>query len=162
MRKAISSMMVTLDGFFEGPRGDWHNVDEGFHDYANDLLFAQGLLALIFLFAGGVKLLLPLGVLTEQILLPGMFVRFIGVAEVLGAISLILPGLLRTWLGLISLAAVALVIIMIGVTPVRDVALVLIPLVGLLLAFVAYGRSRLRPTGSRSTDPGYRPLATGS
>ena len=31
-------MMVTLDGFFEGPNReiDWHVVDEEFNEYAND------------------------------------------------------------------------------------------------------------------------------
>ena len=95
MRTVISSMMVTLDGFFEGPRRESPKVDEEFNEYFNDLLFAQGLLALIFLFAGGVKLVLPIEVLTEQIPLPSLFVRFIGVAEVLGAICLILLGIPR-------------------------------------------------------------------
>ena len=85
------------------------------------LWIVQGLLALIFLFAGGTKLILPLEVLASmgspnQIPLPGLFVRFIGVAEVLGAIGLILPGLLRIRPGLTPLAAVGLVIIMIGAT----------------------------------------------
>jgi hypothetical protein len=82
--------------------------------------------------------------------LPGAFVRFIGVAEVLGAIGLILPGLLRIRPGLTPLAAAGLVVIMIGATAVTlvggDVALALVPLVvGLLAAFVAYGRWRLAP-----------------
>jgi uncharacterized membrane protein len=64
------------------------------------LWIVQGLLALLFLFAGGMKLVQPIEVLTEQMPLPGLFVRFIGVAEVLGAIGLILPGLLRMWPGL--------------------------------------------------------------
>jgi dihydrofolate reductase len=40
MRKVIFQMMVTLDGFFEGPNReiDWHIVDEEFNAYANDLL----------------------------------------------------------------------------------------------------------------------------
>jgi len=114
------------------------------------LWIVQGLLALIFLFAGGMKLVLPLEVLTEQMPLPGLFVRFIGVAEVLGAIGLILPGLLRIRPGLTPLAAAGLVIIMIGATVLTlaggDVAPALIPLVvGLLSAFVAYGRWRLTP-----------------
>jgi len=114
------------------------------------LWIVQGLLALIFLFAGGMKLVLPLDVLTEQMPLPGLFVRFIGVAEVLGAIGLILPGLLRIRPGLTPVAAAGLVIIMIGATVLTlaggDVALALIPLVvGLLSAFVAYGRWRLAP-----------------
>ena len=112
------------------------------------LWVVQGLLALIFLFAGGMKLVLPIEELTKQVPLPGWFLRFIAVAEVLGAIGLIPPGLLRIRPGLTPLAAVGLVIIMIGATVVTlataDVALALIPLVvGLLSAFVAYGRWRL-------------------
>jgi hypothetical protein len=118
----------------------------------------QGLLAIIFLFAGGMKLILPLEVLTRQMHLPGLFVRFIGVAEVLGAIGLILPGLLRVWLGLTSVAAAGLVIIMIGATVLTlaggAVALALVPLVvGLLSAFVAYGRWRLVPHRGSAHSP---------
>jgi uncharacterized membrane protein YphA (DoxX/SURF4 family) len=114
------------------------------------LWIVQGLLALLFLFAGGMKLVLPLEALTGQMPLPGLFVRFIGVAEVLGAIGLILPGFLRIRPGLTPLAAAGLVIIMIGATVLTlaggEVATALIPLVvGLLLAFVAYGRWRLAP-----------------
>ncbi len=121
------------------------------------LWIVQGLLAAIFLFSGGVKLVLPLEQLTGPVPLPGPFVRFIGVAEVLGAIGLILPGLLRIRPGLTPLAAAGLVIIMIGATVITlvggDVALALIPLaVGLLSAFVAYGRWRLVPHRG-STQP---------
>ena len=123
------------------------------------LWIVQGLLALIFLFTGGTKLILPIEVLTEQTPLPGLFVRFIGVAEVLGAIGLILPGLVRIWPVLTPLAASGLVIIvtgatvltLVGVVPV-GAAMALIPLVvGLLSAFVAYGRWRLAPPGRGST-----------
>jgi dihydrofolate reductase len=36
MRKIFLFMMVSLDGFFEGPDGDisWHNVDEEFNEFA--------------------------------------------------------------------------------------------------------------------------------
>jgi hypothetical protein len=131
----------------------------------------QGLLALLFLFAGGTKLVLPLEALTEQMPLPGLFVRFIGVAEVLGALGLLLPGLLRIRPGLTPLAAAGLVIIMIGATVLTlasgDVVSALIPLVvGLFLAFVVYGRWRLVPhrgsADSRNADSGYRPFSTGS
>ncbi len=116
----------------------------------------QGLLALLFLFTGGIKLVLPIEVMTEQmpVPLPGPFLWFIGVAEVLGTVGLILPWLLGIRPGLTPLAAAGLVIIMIGATvltlagvvPGGGVAPALIPLVvGLLSAFVAYGRWRLAP-----------------
>ena len=122
------------------------------------LWIVQGLLALLFLFAGGVKLVLPLEELTKQMPLPGPFVRFIGVAEVLGALGLILPGLLRIRPGLTPLAAAGLVIIMIGATVITlvggDVAPALIPLVvGFFSAFVAYGRWRMGPHRGPSHSP---------
>jgi uncharacterized membrane protein YphA (DoxX/SURF4 family) len=112
------------------------------------LWIVQTLLALMFLWAGGIKLVLPVEEMTKQMPMPGWFLRFIGVAEVLGAIGLILPGLLRIRPGLTPLAAAGLVIIMIGATVltlmIGDVAMAVIPLmVGLLAAFVAYGRWRL-------------------
>ena len=112
------------------------------------LWIMQALLALLFLFAGGMKLIMPIEEMTKQIPLPGLFLRFIALCEVLGAIGLILPGLLRIRRGLTPLAAAGLVIIMIGATTVTlmtgDIATALFPLVvGLLSAFVAYGRWRL-------------------
>ena len=128
------------------------------------LWIVQGLLALLFLFAGGVKLVLPLENLTGPVPLPGLFVRFIGVAEVLGAIGLILPGLLRIRPGLTPLAAAGLVIIMGGATVITlaggDVAPALIPVVvGLLSAFVAYGRWRLAPHHGSSQSSVLRPAS---
>jgi hypothetical protein len=118
------------------------------------LWIVQGLLALLFLFAGGMKLVLPLEALKGPVVLPGPFVRFIGVAEVLGALGLILPGLLRMRPGLTPLAAAGLVLIMIGATVVTvaggQLVSALIPVVvGLLAAFVTYGRwssFRMAPT----------------
>jgi hypothetical protein len=122
------------------------------------LWIVQVLLALLFLFAGGMKLVLPLEALAGPVALPGLFVRFIGVAEVLGAIGLILPGIVRIWPVLTPLAASGLVIIMIGATVLTLVgvvpvgaAMALIPLVvGILSAFVSYGRWRLVPLHGRS------------
>lgn len=123
------------------------------------LWIIQILLALLFLFAGGTKLVLPIEVLTSmgspnQIPLPGLLIRFIGVCEVLGALGLILPGLLRIRPGLTPLAAGGLVIIMIGATALSiagdGVVAGVVPLiVGILCGFVAYGRSRLAPHPSR-------------
>ena len=128
------------------------------------LWIIQVLLALLFLFAGGMKLVLPIEELTAQMPLPGLFVQFIGVAEVLGGLGLVLPGLLRIRPSLTPLAAAGLVIIMIGATVVTammmDVALALMPLVvGLLAAFVAYGRWRLAPILGRSPAPSLQPAS---
>jgi hypothetical protein len=119
------------------------------------LWIVQWALALLFLWAGGMKLVLPLEQLAGPVALPGSFLRFIGIAEALGAIGLIVPGLLRIQTFLVPLAAVGLVIIMIGATVITlaggTVALALIPLVvGFLALFVAYGRWRLAPHGGWS------------
>jgi len=114
------------------------------------LWIVQGLLSALFLFAGGAKLVLPLDQMTGPVVLPGWFLRFIGVAEMLGALGLVLPGLLRIRPGLTSLAAAGLVIIMIGATVIMwaggMVAVALMNVVvASLAAFVAYGRWRLAP-----------------
>jgi hypothetical protein len=111
------------------------------------LWIVQGLLAVVFLFAGGAKLIMS----AEQMATPGpvqlpvAFVRFIGVCEVLGALGMILPGITGVRPGLTPLGATGLVIIMIGATVVNianGMAPVAIPTVilGLLAAYVAYGR----------------------
>ena len=119
------------------------------------LWIIQALLALIFLFSGATKLVLPMDMLMSmgspnQVVLPGLFIRFIGVCEVLGALGLILPGVFHRRQELTPIAAAGLTIIMIGavvVTLMGDgIALAISPLiVGLLCAFVAYGRWKLRP-----------------
>ena len=116
------------------------------------LWIIQGLLAALFLFAGGMKLVMPMEEMMKQmpLPLPGWFVRFTGVVEILGALGLILPWLLRIRPLLTPLAAGGLVIVMIGAVVYTlmagQVASALMPLaVGLLLAFVAYGRWRLTP-----------------
>jgi uncharacterized membrane protein len=116
------------------------------------LWVVQALLAALFLFAGGIKLVTPMEEMMKQMPqpLPSWFVLFTGVVEVLGAIGVILPRLLGIRPGLTPLAAAGLVIVMIGATVYAfvagDVASALIPLVvGLLAAFVAYGRWRLAP-----------------
>jgi len=119
------------------------------------LWIIQVLLALLFLFAGGTKLVLPIDVLTSmgspnQVHLPALLIRFIGVCEVLGALGLLLPGLFRKRTDLTPLAAAGLVVIMIGATVLTfigdGITLAMPPLiVGLLCAFVAYGRWRIRP-----------------
>jgi uncharacterized membrane protein YphA (DoxX/SURF4 family) len=118
------------------------------------LWIVQGLLALLFLFAGVMKFIMTVEEMTKDIPLPGAFLRFIGVAEILGAIGLILPGLLRIKPGLTPLAAAGLAIIMVGATVITlttgAVAMALMPfVVGILAMFVAYGRWRLAPQEAR-------------
>ena len=121
------------------------------------LWILQVLLGLLFIWAGGFKLVMPASELAAQAAtggtaLPGMFLKFIGLCELLGGFGLILPGVFKTRQYLIPLAALGLLIIMIGaivfVLMNGDVATAVTNVViSLMLAFVAYGRSRLRPLG---------------
>jgi hypothetical protein len=120
----------------------------------------QILLALLFLFSGSMKFILPIEVMTKQVALPGAFIHFIGLAEVFGAIGLILPGALRIRTGLTPLAASGLTVIVIGATVLMfengGVAKAAFPFVtAVLSAFVAYGRWRLAPLRERSGAPAW-------
>ena len=114
----------------------------------------QVVLALMFLFAGGMKLILPIQLLLAQMPmpLPGLFVRFIGLAEVAGGLGLILPGLLRIRPLLTPLAALGLVLDMLGATVYNLIsgqigAAVTTVALGLICLAIAYGR---RSWASRS------------
>lgn len=121
------------------------------------LWIVQVLLGALFIFAGGMKLVMPIEAMQEgPVVLPGWFLRFIGVAELAGGLGLILPSLLRIKPGLTPLAAAGLVVIMIGATAIGVMAgpivLASIPLAtGIAAAFVAYGRWRLVPLMERSS-----------
>jgi uncharacterized membrane protein YphA (DoxX/SURF4 family) len=114
------------------------------------LWIIQILLALLFLFAGITKLvpIIPMPPPPPNAWMPPMwFLKFIGVCEVLGALGLVLPGLFRRQQYLTALAATGLTILMIGAVVITvmtmGVAASLTPLiVGILCAFVAYGRSK--------------------
>lgn len=115
----------------------------------------QILLAALFLFSGGVKLVAPIAEMAQQTSMPGWFLRFIGSMEVLGALGLILPSALRIRPGLTPLAAAGLVVIMIGATVVTyktmGGAITLLPAItGLLAVFVAYGRWKVAPLEARA------------
>jgi uncharacterized membrane protein YphA (DoxX/SURF4 family) len=108
----------------------------------------QILLAMLFMFTGVLKFVMPIEEMTKQIALPAWFLHFIGAAEILGAIGLVLPGILRIRTGLTPLAAAALAVIMIGATAVnlkigQHGAALTTVVVGLLLVFVAYNRRRM-------------------
>lgn len=107
----------------------------------------QILLALLFLFAGSMKLMTPIEVMRAQMSLPlpDWFVYFTGIAECAGALGLILPGLLCIKRSLTPLAACGLVLVMIGATALTMLTAGVLPalfpaLVGLLCALIASAR----------------------
>jgi uncharacterized membrane protein YphA (DoxX/SURF4 family) len=119
------------------------------------LWIIQALLGLLFLFSGAMKFVMPVAEMTKDMpSMPGWFLHFIGVMEILGGLGLILPSLLRIRPVLTPLAAAGLVIIMSGATAITlgtmGVGAAVLPLiVGILCAFVAYGRWRVAPLSAR-------------
>ncbi len=110
------------------------------------LWVVQVFLAANFLFAGSFKLFE-----TDQMLAqfyPGMpngFLRFIAVCEMLGALGLVGPGIVRRWRWLTPLAACGLLVIMVGAVVYSVVMfgwmMAISPLVGAVLsAVIVYGR----------------------
>ena len=113
------------------------------------LWIVQGLLAVAFLMAGGMKLTQPKDKLAANMGWVEDFsqnaVRIIGLLEVLGAIGLVLPWALTILPELTGFAAVGLVLTMIGaaITHIRRGEMqMIVPniVLGLLAAFVAVGR----------------------
>jgi uncharacterized membrane protein len=119
---------------------------------ANRLLWtAQALAAVLFLFAGAMKFILPAEKLQQgPIVFSLAFMYFIGVCECLGAVGLVVPALTRIRAELTPLAAAGLTIIMIGATTVSILAMGVVAgmfpaVVGLVTAAIAYGRTRVVP-----------------
>ena len=116
------------------------------------LWIVQVLLALLFIFSGAMKFVMSVAEMNQQapVVLPGLFLHFIGLCEVLGGIGLILPALLRIKPGFTPLAAAGLALITMGATvitlmgPMKGLAL-LPSITCLLCIFVAYGRWRTAP-----------------
>ena len=115
----------------------------------------QVLLGLFFgLASGAPKLILPIEQLSMPLPLPHAFVVAIGVAEMLGALGLILPGLTRVRPWLTPLAAACLVLLTIcasvyqvlGQQPGNAVFALVI---GALAGVVAYARWRVAPLGGQ-------------
>jgi putative oxidoreductase len=120
------------------------------------LWVVQVLLALVFAMSGGMKLAVPYEELLKQgpwvRNVPEGLVKFIGVAEVSGALGVILPAATRIKPLLTPLAAAGFVVIMVlasglhvslGQPPILQVIL------GGLAAFVAWGRFRKAPITPR-------------
>lgn len=118
------------------------------------LWVAQGVLAFMYIFAGWTKLTQPLEALLEMgwgwaANMPLSFIRFIGIAEIAGAIGLILPALLRIQPKLTPLAAMGLTLVQIAaiVLHASRGEFAVLPLNVVLLAlsvFVVYGRTKKR------------------
>ncbi|HET7023644.1 MAG TPA: DoxX family protein [Gemmatimonadales bacterium] len=109
------------------------------------LWITQGLLAAIFLYAGGFKLAMPMAALAKASPLPALFLKFVSVCEITGALGLILPGLLGIRRDLTPIAAACLVVIMVGAVTVTiltlTVQMAILPfVVGVLAIVVARGR----------------------
>jgi uncharacterized membrane protein YphA (DoxX/SURF4 family) len=117
----------------------------------------QVLLALAFL-AHGVFLIVPPASMVEQMnaTLPRWFQIFLGVAEVLAAVGLTLPGVARIQPWLVSWAAAGIMIVMICATVFHvmrgEITSALTTVVLLAIAtFVAYMRWRVAPIRPRDT-----------
>ena len=115
----------------------------------------QVLLAIVF-FAHGLMMVVPPAEVAAQLnaSLPRWFQLSLGVAEVLAAIGLVLPGLTRIMPWLVSWAAGGIIIVMVSATGYHilraEVSSAVITLILLgMAAFVAYMRYRVLPIGAR-------------
>jgi uncharacterized membrane protein YphA (DoxX/SURF4 family) len=122
------------------------------------LWIITGLMASVFAVAGSTKLLFPRETLAKA---PGggwvldfssRFVKVLGVAEILGALGLILPGLLGIVPVLVPIAAICLGLVMVGAAIVerrrQELAHAVINLIYLaLLLSVVLGRLGPEPLG---------------
>jgi putative oxidoreductase len=123
------------------------------------LWIAQILLALVFGFAGSMKLATPIAELAKNaawIKDSEFLIRFIGTSEVAGALGMLVPSLTRIKPKLTSLAAVGLFIIMAlatGFHLMRGEARFtpMTVALGALAAFVAWGRFRKAPIAARAS-----------
>lgn len=128
------------------------------------LWIAQSLLATLFLFAGVMKLVMPIDALELQAQLPGAFLRLIACAEILGALGLVLPGIFRVRTELTSLAATGLVLIMTGASVIGiergQIGGAIIPFViGCIATFVAIRRWQWHPARESAEQRSFRKAA---
>jgi uncharacterized membrane protein YphA (DoxX/SURF4 family) len=124
----------------------------GREDVMNIVLWIVQVLLAVAFFAHGWLFLSPPAEMVEQMnaSLPRWFQLFLGVAEVLAAVGLILPGLTRIMPWLVTWAAGGIMIVTVSATAfhlgrgeMSSAAITLLLLV--MAAFVAYMRYRVRP-----------------
>jgi hypothetical protein len=119
------------------------------------LWISQVLLAVAFFLHGWLLLAPPPDIAAQMIAsLPRWFWLFLGMAELLAAIGLTLPGLTRILPGLVTWAAVGVMIVMVSATVYHiarnEISSALTTLVLLAMAtFVAYARHRMLPIRPR-------------
>ena len=125
------------------------------------LWIAQVLLAAMFLMSGLMKVSQPIDQLSKMLpwasQVPEALVRFIGIAEFLGALGLILPSLLRVQPKLTPIAAVGLALVQLfaiafhisrGETGVIGMNFILL----LIAAFIAWGRFKKAPVAPKTNQ----------
>jgi len=122
------------------------------------LWVVQVLLAALYGAAGFMKSTMPIAALAAMMkwpaLVPGELVRFIGVAELAGAVGIILPAAFRVVPGLTIAAAIGLALIQVLAIPFHvyhgESEMLPVNIVLLALAlFVVWGRLRKAPIHSR-------------
>ncbi len=133
------------------PRRNWMNIG---------LWVAQALLAIAYLAAGATKLFTPIDALGAMMTyvptMPELFIRFLGLMEILGAIGLILPSLTRIMPVLTPAAAVGLSIVQVAAIilhATRGETAMSLPVNLVLLAlsvFIIWGRTQKAPIAPRS------------
>lgn len=118
------------------------------------LWIAQGLLALMFIMAGAMKLSQPIEALAESLpwvtSVPAALVKFIGISELLGGLGLLLPALLRkkpiltVWAAR-GLAAVMLLATIFHISRGEYSAIGMTLIIMVIALFIAWGRSKKAP-----------------
>lgn len=136
---------------FTAPRRNWMNIG---------LWVAQVVLALAYLAAGSMKLFTPIDALGAMMAyvptMPELFIRFVGLMEILGAIGLILPSATRILPMLTPAAAVGLSVVQVAAIVLhasRGETAMSLPANLVLLAlslFILWGRSKKAPIAPRS------------
>ena len=118
------------------------------------LWIAQGLLVVMFIMAGAMKLSQPIETLTESLpwvtSVPNLLVKFIGLSEFLGALGLLVPSIFRFKPFLTVWAAIGLAVIMIlaaifHATRGEFSAIGMNMILMSISLFIAWGRSKKAP-----------------